>query len=77
VQVGLFRDRLDGMINTDRSRPFTWTTTAHTPIERSHERQGGFVLVGGWQCKYDPTPAHREALFERIAAEAVEARQRG
>lgn len=56
-------------MNNDRKRPFTWRSREHVPIERIRERiSGGFVLVGGWQVKYDPTPEHRRELFAARAA---------
>jgi len=50
--------------------------TNSKPIERTRERiDGGFVLVGGWQIVYAPTPEHRakvlgKAWAARLANEA-------
>lgn len=60
------------MRNQDRKRPVTWEAPPHTPIERSHERlDGGFVKIGGWQIKYDPTPEHRRKVHGIVEAEKV------
>ncbi len=53
-------------MSNPRSRPLP----PHTPIERSRARLGdGFVLIGGWQHRYDPEPQHRKHVI-------IEARQR-
>jgi hypothetical protein len=38
--------------------PWTRKLPEHKPIERSRERiDASFVLVGGWQVKYEPESA--------------------
>lgn len=38
----------------------------HRPRERSHQRiDDGFVLIDGWQRRYDPTPERRTLVLSR------------
>jgi len=45
----------------------------HEPIERSVKRiDGGFVLVGGWQIKYDPAPGRVKELYQLLPQREAE-----
>lgn len=49
-----------------RRRPKDWELPEHRPIERSRERiDAGFVLIGGWQTKYEPGPDHRRWILSK------------
>ena len=63
---------------TDRSKLRNRQPPEHKPRERTRERiDGGFVLVGGWQMCYHPTPERRaevlgKAWAARLANEAAD-----
>jgi hypothetical protein len=53
-------------MNTQRNEPRTWTVP-EPDGPRSEERiDGGFVLVNGWQVRYQPTAEHRASIAKSV-----------
>jgi len=63
---------------TDRSKLRNRQPLEHTPRERSRVRiDDGFILLGGWQIRYEPTPERRAEVLgkewaARVANEAAD-----
>ena len=52
---------------TDRSKLRNRQPPEHKPRGRTRERiDGGFVLVGGWQMCYHPTPERRAEVTGKV-----------
>jgi hypothetical protein len=53
-------------MNERRNEPRTWTVP-EPDGPRSEERiDGGFVLVNGWQVRYQPTAEHRASIAKSV-----------
>jgi type II secretory pathway component PulM len=58
---------------TNPSRFFARELPEHKPRERTIERiDGGFVLFGGWQVKYDPESTRARELYQALGRREAE-----
>jgi hypothetical protein len=58
-----------GGMNTQRNEPRTWTVPEPEGPRSLARADGAFVLVNGWQLRYDPEPEHRAAVTAEFRAE--------